>query len=108
MSSRSLFINLSASISLSPIRISNRRSAQIDALLRNWLAMTLPRKTSPNVALCDSAIKLRADGPQTEDMLQDASPCKTQADRVKTGLGGNAGEPSCQTCPHEILAGQAG
>src|SRR3954447_2516404 len=29
-------------------------------------------------------------------------------DRVKTGLGGNAGEPSRQTCPHEILAGQAG
>src|SRR3954447_14267680 len=31
-----------------------------------------------------------------------------QPDRVKTGLGGNAGEPSRQTCPHEILAGQAG
>src|SRR3954468_11711295 len=34
--------------------------------------------------------------------------CENLADRVKTGLGGNAGEPSRQTCPHEILAGQAG
>src|SRR3954464_4447054 len=33
---------------------------------------------------------------------------KNLPDRVKTGLGGNAGEPSRQTCPHEILAGQAG
>jgi hypothetical protein len=86
------------------------------AFAAQWLAYALPCRRFA-VTLTGANARLGADVARYAFIVGDFHlllfagfdrRTRIQADRVKTGLGGNAGEPSRQTCPDEMLAGQAG